>query len=171
MTATSTCMSSAVKRLCDDGLVGSDEGALGVGWAMMEFATIAEGRSTMRGQARRAETSDASTVPTNCRALVTTWRRWLDDDSSRSPWWDLSWYRWLKCFVGARFKPKIFLHQWRPGFRLHKLEQRVDSRGDGNGASTFDVRSFRCDSSFEERGFADAFQTVGMGVADSLEWL
>ena len=37
------------KRLCGDGLVGSDEGALGVGWAMMEFATIAEGRSTMRG--------------------------------------------------------------------------------------------------------------------------
>ena len=70
----------------------------------------------MRGQARRAETSDASTVPTNCRALIVTWRRWLDDDSSRSPWWDLSWYRWLKCFIGARFKPKIFLHQWRPGF-------------------------------------------------------
>ena len=53
------------RERCDDGLVGSDEGALGVGWAMMEFTTVAVGRSTMRGQARRAETSDASTVPTN----------------------------------------------------------------------------------------------------------
>ena len=42
-------------RLSKDGV--------GAGWATVEFATVAEGRSTVRGQARRAEASDASTVP------------------------------------------------------------------------------------------------------------
>ena len=105
------------KRLCEDGgVVGSNEGTLGVCWTMAKFTAIAEGRSAERGEARRAKAVYASTVPADCGTLIVAWCRWLDDDRSRSSWRHQPRRYWFVGSVRARLESQILLHYRWPGF-------------------------------------------------------